>query len=429
MNNRTHMIRNACSTPRTPLLLALAVLLAAGGCKKSDEPTGRSADQPAAADKADAHHDRVTLDADAVAKYGIQVEPVNRQTLTPTIVAPARVSYDLEAMAHVGAVLRGRVVELKARKGDAVKRGQALIVVESPELGEAQSDYLQKQTGLAVAGPAVEFAKSAYDRAKGLYEGSKGITITELQKREADYKAAQGALQSAQSALTAAENKLHLLGMTQEAVEALTKSKEIRPRYTITAPIDGQVTEREVTLGELVNPEKEALLVIADLTKLWVLADVPEARLRQIAVGSPARVSVSAVGSGRPLQGKVSLIDPALDPNTRSARVRIDLPNPNGDIRPGMFAQAEIAAGAKAAPAQPVLAIPDEAVQTVDGAAAVFVPVNGTQNTFAKRPVTVGKAVGGLVPVLAGLKEGEQVVTNGSFVLKADLGKGATDEE
>ena len=410
-------------------MLALAVLLATGGCRKSDEPTGRSADQPAAADKADARHDQVTLDADAVAKYGIQVEPVNRQTLTPTVVAPARVSYDLEAMAHVGAVLRGRVVELKARKGDAVKRGQALLVVESSELGEAQSDYLQKQTALAVAGPAVGFAKDAYQRAQGLYEGSKGITVTELQKRKADYQAAQGALQSAQSALTAAENKLHLLGMTQEAVETLTTSKEIRPRYTITAPIDGQVTEREVTLGELVNPEKEALLVIADMTKLWVLADVPEARLRELAVGSPARVTVSAVGSDRPLQGKVSLIDPALDPNTRSARVRIDLPNPSGDIRPGMFAQAEIAAGTKAAPAQPVLAIPDEAVQTVDGAAAVFVPVTGAEHTFAKRPVTVGKAVGGLVPVLAGLKEGDRVVTNGSFVLKADLGKGATDED
>jgi RND family efflux transporter MFP subunit len=214
--------------------------------------------------------------------------------------------------------------------------------------------------------------------------------------------------------------------MSQAAIARLNESKGIQPRYSITAPIDGQVTEREVTLGELVNPDKEALLVLADVRTLWVLADVPEARLAEIAVGSPARITVAAAGSA-PLQGKVSLIDPALDPTTRSARVRIEVASQGGVIRPGMFAQAEITASAGAG--DPVLAIPDGAVQTVEGGPTVFVPVHGEEHTFAKRPITVGRAVGGLVPVLSGLMEGDLVVTAGSFVLKADLGKSEAHED
>ena len=426
MNNTTQGLR-AFLLPATLVIL----LTFAAGCWRENqteaapghaEPSGHAKHKEG---EHDAHHDEVKLTPEAVAAHGVKVEPVTRRPLTPTLVAPARVSYNTEGMAHVGAVLRGRVVELKVRKGDTVKRGDELLLVESPELGEAQSDFLQKRTALAVAGPSVELAKSAYDRAKKLYEGSEGITLTDLKKRENDYKVALGSLQSAQSALTAAENKLHLLGMTQQTVEELTRTTEIRPRYAIRAPIDGQVVEREVTLGELVSPEKEALLVLADMKTLWVIADVPEARIAEVSVGAPARVLISAIASA-PLAGKVSFIDPALDPNTRSARVRIEVQTNGATIRPGMFAQAEITLDQKS---EPVLTIPDDAVQTVEGGPAVFVPVNGEEHTFAKRPVTVGKAVAGWLPVLSGLREGDSIVTSGSFILKADLGKSEAAHE
>lgn len=411
--------------------IAAAMLVACGlnGCRKPE--SNGSGEKPEKREKKSAeggaHADEVKLSGDAVKKYNVVVQPAQKRVLVPTFTAPARVSFNTEAVAHVGAVLRGRVVELKVRKGDAVKKGDELLALESPELGEAQSDYLQKRTAVDTAGPAVEIAKSAYDRAKSLYDEQRGIALTEVQKRESDYKAAVGALQSAKSALTAAENKLHLLGMSQAAVGALAKSGEIKPRYAITAPISGTVTSREVTLGELASAEKEALLVIADMSTLWVIADVPEARLKDVAVGSKARVKIAALATDD-LEGTVSFIDPSLDPNTRSARVRIEVKAGGVPVRPGMFAQVEIASG-NGADGAPVLAVPDEAVQTVEGIPAVFVPVAGEENTFKKRPVDVGKPVGGFLPVTSGLKEGEPVVVAGSFVLKAELGKGSAEEE
>jgi len=376
----------------------------------------------------DGHADEVKLSADAIERYGIKIDVVSAQALTPMLVAPARVSFNTEAMAHVGAVVKGRAIEIKARVGDTVKKGDELLVVESPELGEAQSDFLQRKTAVSVAESAVDPAKSSAERARTLYDKNQGIALGEVQKRENELKAAQGALKTAQAAFTAAENKLHLLGMSQQAVSALLQSTEIDPRYAIRSPIDGQVIEREVTLGELVAPEKEALLIIANMQTLWVLADVPEARLREIAVGAKARVKIDAVADDA-FEGKVSFISLALDPNTRTARVRIEVSNGH-NLKPGMFATVEIAASIPTTkPARAVLALPDEAVQTVEGGPAVFVPVAGEENTFAKRAVVVGKSVGGMVPVLEGLKEGERVVTSGSFILKAELGKGSAEHE
>jgi cobalt-zinc-cadmium efflux system membrane fusion protein len=428
-NPSHHAFRSRRKFP--PCFLSAALTLVVGvmllpGCNNKDG--GTAAPEAKKEEKKDEKHaDEVKLTAEAVLKNGITVEPVKKRMLVPTFLAPARVSFNTEAMAHVGAAVRGRVVDMKVRKGDLVKKGDTLLIVESPELGEAQSDFLQKRTTADIAGPAVELAKNTYDRAKELYEKEKGIALTEVQKRESDFKVAQGALRSSQSALSASENKLHLMGMDQKAVDELAKSSEIKPRYAVTAPIDGHVTEREVTLGELVSPDKEALLVMADMSTLWVLADVPEARLGEVAVGSRTRIKLG-VGTGEAIEGTVSYIDHSLDANTRSARLRIEVKNATSLLRPGMFAQAEIFAATPGEKAQAVLAIPDDAVQTVEGGPAVFTPVPKEENTFAKRPVTVGKPTGGWVAVLSGLKEGDLVVIKGSFILKADLGKGATEE-
>ena len=120
-------------------------------------------------------------------------------------------AFNANAMAHVGSAVKGAWPELNAQVGDEVKKGDVLLVVESPELGEAQSDLLQKRAAADAAGPAVESARSAYERGKQLYEQAKGISLAELQKRETDLKSAQAAQQAAKSAATAAENKLHLL--------------------------------------------------------------------------------------------------------------------------------------------------------------------------------------------------------------------------
>jgi cobalt-zinc-cadmium efflux system membrane fusion protein len=376
----------------------------------------------------DEHVDEVKLTPEVMQRYGITIEPVSAREMTPIVTAPARVSFNTDAMAHVGSVVKGRAIEIKVRVGDSVKKGDDLLIVESPDLGEAQSDFLQKRTAVSVAESAIEPAKSAAERAKTLYDQNNGISLGELQKRVAEQKAAEGALKTAQAALTAAENKLHLMGMDQRAVETLAKAGEIDPRFTIRAPLDGQVIEREITLGELVALEKDALLVLANMKTLWVIADVPEAQLRNVAIGSTARVSIPAV-SDEAFDGKVSLISPTLDPNTRTAQVRIEVSNGH-NLRPGMFATAYIAAASSSTqPAARKLSIPEEALQTVEGSPAVFVAVEDEPNTFVKRPVTTAKPVGGFVPALNGLKEGERIVVRGSFLLKAELGKSEAAHE
>jgi cobalt-zinc-cadmium efflux system membrane fusion protein len=371
------------------------------------------------------HADEVKLTPEAIRANGIKVAAAEKRTLVGTFTAPARVAFDAERMAHVGSIVKGRVAELKARVGDTVKRGDVLIIVDSAELGEAQSDHLQKHTAVEIAKSAVDLAKDAYERAKALYDKTQGISLSELQKRQGEYQANQGALGTATAALVAAENRLQLLGVKPEEIQALAKTRQINAKYAIHAPIDGQVVEREVTLGELVAPEKERLLTLADLRTVWVLVDVPEGRLAQVGVGAAAKLTVPAA-AGQTFEGKVSYILAQLDPTTRTARARVEVANPDLKLRPGMFATAEVTSGEAAGP---TVAVPEGAVQTVEGEPAVFVPHASEANTFQKRQVGVGPSVDGMVPVFAGLKEGEKYVAAGSFILKAEIGKeGAAHE-
>jgi cobalt-zinc-cadmium efflux system membrane fusion protein len=369
------------------------------------------------------HSDEVTLTPQAIEQSRIRLETARKQVLTETFVVPGRVSYNTEAMAHVGTPVEGRVVEIKVRLGDVVRAGDELFVVDSPALGEAQSDFLQRRTQTRVAQSALELAQTASERAARLLDG-KGISLGEFQKREGEFKTAQGALLAAQAALTAAENKLHLWSMGLSDIEQLAARSEIRPRYVVRAPIAGAVVEREATLGEIVGPDRETLLVLADLTTLWILADVPESLLHRVAVGSRADATVDAIPA-RAFEGRVTYIAPALDKATRTVQVRVEVADGHTALKPCMFAHVQLTlANPQERKAEAVLAVPEAAVQIVEGGPAVFVEVEGEPNTFAKQAVVVGPAVGRMVPVLSGLEEGKRFVSEGTFVLKAELAKG-----
>ena len=389
---------------------------------KHDDHDHKAGEGAPAAEPHD-HSNEVHLSPEAIKRYGITVAPASRRALAPTFTAAARVAFNAEKVAHVGSHVSGRVVELKARPGDEVKAGDVLLVVESPEYGEAQGEYIQRRITAEVAAAAVKTAKAAYERAQSLRQQNDGISLADLQRREAEFQAAQGAARTADAALSAIRNKLALMGFDKAAADALADSGNIDPRVPVRSPLAGRVVEREVTLGERVTPEREALAVVADLRTVWVLAEVPEARVGEVAVGARAHVRLASAPDNA-IEGAVSYIAPSLDPATRTGRVRIEVPNDAGALRPGMFARVEIAAGppAGAANGQSVV-VPEAAVQTVEGRPAVFVPVKGEPNTFQKRPVTVGRPAGGMVPVLSGLREGEGVVVAGTFILKAELGK------
>lgn len=427
-----------------PVITVLAVLSA---CRDGTPPT--SAQKPGTPDPhshshgdghnhGDEHTDEVKLTADAVERYGIKVEAAQMWALRATINAPARIEFNAEAMAHVGSPLRGRAVEIKVRLGDTVKLGQELAVIESPELGEAQGEYLQRRTAVVTAGPVVDLTKAAWERAKALFEQSQGLSLAEVQRRESEHRAAFAALKGAEGAVKASEQRLRLLGMKAEDITALATSGEIAPRLAIKASIDGQVVERKITHGELVGPEREALFVLADTRIVWALAEVPEAKLASITLGASAGVTAGSASERADstipkFEGTVAFVAPFVDPNTRTAQVRIDVPasfSGGLTLRPGMFAQAEIVeTPAGGVPVAPTVAVAESAVMTVEGGPAIFVPVPNEPNTFAKRSVKIGRPIGGLTPIYAGLVEGERFVVSGTFILKAELGKGSAAHE
>ncbi len=372
------------------------------------------------------HADEVTLTPEAIKRWAIRTEPLSRHVLTEMLLVPARVSFNGEAIAHVGTVVSGRIDQMQVRVGDSVKPGDALLGIASPELGRAQSDYLHKRSAIATAEASVKVSQSIYAGAKALHDESRGIALSEVQKREAELRVAEGALVAARSEVTSAENTLHVLGMDQKAIDALSETGEIHSHHVIRSPIEGQVIEREVTLGEIVGPERDALMVLADLRTLWVIADVPEIRIGDVRVGSQASVSVPAFRD-HVFKGTVAYLGAQLNPATRTIPARIEVTGSDAMLRPGMFARVELVVGDVAG--EPVAAIPEAAVQHVEGESCVFVPVADEPNTFAKRVVRIGAPIGRMVPVLGGLQEGEPYVVHGSFMLKADLGKAGAAHE
>ena len=373
------------------------------------------------------HADEVRLTDEAVAAYGIRTAPVERRALEGVVSAPARVGFNEEAMAHVAALLPGRVDQLHAKLGDRVAAGDVLIKVRSPELGRLQADYLSALSAVEAARPAVDIARDNAERARQLLENAGGITQTAVQEREATLAEAQRELTAAEAEVSAAENTLRLNGVSEESIQEIADTKKVSPVFEVTAPIDGEVVEREVTPGELVGPGMGSgdgpLLVLADLSTVWVGVDVAEARLGRIGVGSAASFTVPAL-DGRRIEGEVTYVDPRVDSGSRTARLRIVADNVDDLLRPGMFARAEVG---PREPGPGVPAIPADAVMTVEGEDSVFVPVAGEENTFARRAVSVGPRVGDLVPVTRGLEEGDQVVVSGGFILKADLGKAGAE--
>ncbi|CAN5282499.1 hypothetical protein BH09SUM1_BH09SUM1_27870 [soil metagenome] len=444
----------------------------------ADHPEGAHPDS-------EEHHDEATLSAEAIQLYGITIEKAAKVNPGDTITVPARVALNGDVMAHIGSPVEGRIVELLVRVGDRAKKGDTLAIIDSHVLGEAQSDFLQKRSAINVAGITVEVSQKAFDRAKELQPG-KGITLTEFQRREGELKLAEGALMATQAASLAAENRLHVLGVSQDEVDAMIKSGEISPRLELRAPLDGEVIEREVTMGEIVGPDRESLMVLADLSAPWILADVAENDIARVVNGDGARLTFSAL-PGLTFDGVVDHIAPVLDPRTRKGTIRIVIPkqsipgvpnagsaitppytegqvadfkakndwcgehdvpesacvkcNPSlaivnestsspASLRAGMFGEAELTLAPKIGQASvSTVRVPMIAVQTVEGGPAVFVPVEGEPNTFAKRAIVIGPRVGKWLPVLSGLDEGESYVATGSFILKAELGKeGAAHE-
>ncbi|OGL44515.1 MAG: hypothetical protein A2149_02515, partial [Candidatus Schekmanbacteria bacterium RBG_16_38_11] len=253
----------------------------------------------------------VHLDPSSIKAAGIKVEEISMRRLNFPLNFPGKIMPDENRVAHIGSRIPGRVIGVKANIGDEVKKGGTLAKIDSPELGEAESNFLKLEANLKVA-------EKGYDRAKRLLDG-KAIGLGEFQRREAEYLNVKAEFQ-------AAKERLYLLGLKNEDIERLISDHAINSQMAIKAPFSGTVVGRNLTLGEVIEPSTK-LFTIIDLSKLWVIADVPEKDISLVKTGQEANIKVSSYPQER-FAGKVTYVSDLVDPATRTVKARIEVENP-----------------------------------------------------------------------------------------------------
>jgi len=367
----------------TALLLALAL----AGCGKSgakDEHAGEKKEEHSEAEA------ELTLTSEEAARAGIKVEEVKPQALGETLTVTATIRPDADRMAHVAARIEGRITSVPAKLGDKVRAGQTLALLDSVAVGEAHAAWVQAQAELGIA-------EADFKRAEAL-------NAEEIIPRK-DYLRAKADRDKAAAALRAAADRLRLLGGSPAASGTAVSA------FAVTAPFAGTVIEKKATLGELASPS-EPLFRVADLSRVWIEADLPEAALAKVRVGANSKVTVPAY-PGEVFSGRVGHIAASLAKDTRTVAARIEVANADGRLKPEMFATASIeVAGDK----RESISLPDPAIVLMDGKPTVFVYAQGAYET---REVEPGERVGGHTVLKSGLVAGDQVVTSGTYALKA----------
>lgn len=292
--------------------------------------------------------------------------------------------------------------DVNAQLGDKVKRGQPLATIFSTELANAQSDYLKMVAEL-------EEHHKHHQRAIELVEID-AMSREELEGATSKYKAAQANVSSARQRLT-------LLGMSAKEVDALRTSDQVRSLISVPAPVSGTIISRAVNPGEVIATGKE-LFRVADLSNVWVVGQVYESDFAKVHIGTPAVITTAAY-PGRIFTGRVSYIDPRVDPQTRTAQVRIELGNPGEILKIGMFVDMSFGGTAPAISGPTGVVVPHAAVQSIGTKQVVFVATE-KPGAFVQREVSVGPEANGLIAIYSGLNAGERVVTDGSFLLRAE---------
>jgi len=346
---------------------------------------------------------RIALSAEESSRVGLVVQPVARSDFRTHRDFPAIVQPNQRNMAEITALVRGRVVEVYGELGQEVKANAPLAILYSSELGLAQSAYLKAKAKLHVA-------EQAFNRAQFLLQ-EQVIGEAELQRRQAE-------LLSNQAEANESHDRLKLLGMNDEEFRRLESSRKIRSVVPIVAPFAGRIIGRKLTRGEVVETT-ENLFVIADLSEVWVLANIPEKDISFVhsihaSGGSQAEVRINAYPK-EVFKGTIAYVGDVLDPVTRTMQIRLELPNLDGRLKPEMFATIRLFSETQT----DRLAVPEAALQRDQGRTYVF--VQRSANEYELRDVHVGDSNGTLISILDGLNEGEPVVTHGAFVLKSEF--------
>lgn len=348
------------------------------------------------------HSGEIVLDAHVIERNGISTEPAKRRLLLGSLEVPAEVQVNPDRTAHVASLVPGRLVEIRAALGDQVEEDDVLAVVDSVELGRARANLM--------AARAREKAASA-ERERMETLADEGISAKKL-RVEARSRAEQ-----ARAEVAAARATMSVYSLKGGS----------GPELSLRSPLSGTVIERHASPGEIVDRATPSF-VVADLTQLWVMGRVYEQDLRRVREGVEAEVALIAY-PGRTWPGVVDYISSTLDEDTRSVAIRVVLENPDGLLRPGMFGTIALAdgKGGIARTGGGPLSVPESALSSVGDRTVVFV-VGDEPGAFVPRDVVPGARAHGLVEIREGLKEGEQAVVRGAFVLKSELLKGSIGE-
>ena len=354
---------------------------------------------PAAGGEAPRPSEVITIPPDLMQRAGIVTEVASATGAPSQLRVPGTVQPNAYRKVSVTPLVGGRVTRVLVELGQTVTRGAPLAEVYSPEVAQARAAYLSARAD-------TEAGEARLHRTERL------VALGSASQQELDEVRAEHVRHETEGRQAAA--RLRLFGLDPARLAAADAHDDsVASVILVTAPQSGVVIERPATAGMTAEPSTP-LVTIADLSPVWVIADVYERDLGRLSTGAAATVTSEAFPE-RPLQGRVTYIAPDVRPETRTTQVRVEVPNPEARLRFGMYVSVSLGSAGT-----PALTIPKSAVQAIGSEAIVFVPEGSAGNAFRERRVTLGQSDNDRVAVLAGLVPGDRVVTQGSFTLRAE---------
>lgn len=353
--------------------------------------------------------------ADATAA-GIETAAARFVERADPLEAAGRVTFDERRTARIGSLVEGVVHQLDAQPGDAVARGAIVAQLHSHVVHDAWAAYFKALAEKRRADTELAYARTAESRAAALV-ADKALSPQELERARADVNAAVQAVASVRAEITRAEQELAHYGIVARPDADPVEHEDV----PVVAPFGGIVIERLVTEGSAVTPGTP-LLVISDLSRVWVTAEIDESLLGRVTTGRPVVVKAPAY-PGESFPGTLAAVGDVVNPDTRRVTLRIDTPNRDRKLKPQMLVTVSVAVTAP----RRVLVVPSRALQTMDGESVVFVRAGTDQ--FIRRAVTTGATVDGEVEIVRGLNDGDIVATSGAFLLKSALTAPAPGDE
>jgi cobalt-zinc-cadmium efflux system membrane fusion protein len=347
----------------------------------------------------------------------LKIQPVGTLAFQDTVETDGRIALDDDRVTPVYSPFSGRVTKLLARAGDVVQRGDPLFTIQATELAQAQNDLISAVASLKTARAQLNLTTANEKRQHALYV-AQGAALKDWQQAQVDLATAQGGVNTASIAVSAVQSRLRILGESDREIaqiEATPDYLRLNANTAVNAPIGGTVTQRQIGLGQNIvsaaSGEANPVFMIGDLSKVWVVANAREDSAPHLHRGDIVEATVSAL-PGRVFKARLSYVAASIDPTTHRLTVHADVDNPDGVLKPEMFASLRIFNNS------PVVApaIPSSALVYEGETAHVWV-ANATKRTLEMRDVKLGRARDGMVEAVGGIRAGEDVVTSGALFI------------